>query len=487
MAINDDKKAFYAAALGRTGALPDLEYEWLQSQVAVADRGSVNDMWVKMLRNQGLTGSLNDMLSKAAYPLNPNSSGKVLPTANIVGFGDSITVGQNATIPANYWINIVGARLGATVLNAGIAGTVLQNSNDAGAAPRASNGRDRYVADVTGANKRDTIFLAYGFNDARYTGAPTTFNLSFYAIDMREVLIGLLAAGYTSDKIVIVSPYYITDTGLATGSAGFTGQTRAVFESFVEASRKVAREFGCWYIDVYAAMLAGGGASLIDVDNIHPTDAGHLVIANAVMNATRSPITLPVNTFLYDTFTDTDATILTNHTGEKGGSWLIQTGAAPGTPNAIQNNRVWSPTNQGVYRAAPNSIDPSPANYYVEAVLSFVSTIAGDNVGVIGRASAVANTYYMARWNQSGGWQLYSNVAGSFTQLGSTVADTFTSGEKTVRLTMNGTTISMSVDGVTIISVTDANIATGRPGVRFGTIQTSTTGIHISSIQAAFV
>ncbi|MHC2215531.1 lysophospholipase L1-like esterase [Rhizobium leguminosarum] len=47
--------------------------------------------------------------------------------ASVVGFGDSITVGLQASDAAHQWLNIVSTVLSAgTPLNAGIAGTVLQ-------------------------------------------------------------------------------------------------------------------------------------------------------------------------------------------------------------------------------------------------------------------------------------------------------------------------------------------------------------------------
>ncbi|NNH67839.1 SGNH/GDSL hydrolase family protein [Rhizobium laguerreae] len=411
--------------------------------------------------------------------------------ASLVGFGDSITAGQVASDAAHQWLNIVSAALGAgTPLNQGIPGTVLQNSNDSGGSPLTNNGRDRYVADLLGANQREMAIIAYGFNDARYTAAPTTFNLAQYAMDYREILTGLIAGGYAANRICIVSPYYITDTGLATGSAGFTGQTRAVFQQFDAAAAALAKEFGVFYADAYAAMLAGGGASLISGDNIHPTDAGHAVIATAVRAATQQSSSVPAGLFTSDDFVDTDGTIITNHTGEKGASWLPQNGYTPATPNGIKNGRMWSPTATGVYRVAADSVGISSANYYVEAVLTRVSVLAGDNVGIIGRAQTSANTLYFARYNDTaGGWQLFKTVAGSSTQLGSTIADTFAAAaQKTLRLTMNGTTISVQVGGATIISVTDSAIASaGRPGCRFGFAQSDTTGIHLESLTAALL
>lgn len=219
--------------------------------------------------------------------LNPEifESGVALAFASIVGIGDSIIAGSGASDSAHQWITIVGASLSAAVLNQGIGGTVLQNSNDSGGAPRANNGRDRFVADLLGASKREGCIIAYGFNDARYTAAPATFNVTNYGNDFREILDGLLIGGYEPSDIIIVAPYYITDTGLNTGSAGFTGQTRSGFEAFVDEAAACADDYGCYYVDMYDVMLNGGAASLISGDDIHPNDAGHAVIAAAVLEA----------------------------------------------------------------------------------------------------------------------------------------------------------------------------------------------------------
>lgn len=501
------------------------------------------------------------------------SKGVVLPLPNfasLAGFGDSIMAGQVASTAANQHINIFASARGAGApLNKGIPGTVLQNSADAGGSARASNGRDRFAADLLGANKCAGVVLAYGFNDARYTGAPGTFNVTQYGVDYREILNGLLAGGYARTDIFIYAPYYITDTGLATGSTGFTGQTRVGFEAFVSAARAVATEYGTYFYDAYAYMRDHGYAP--SGDNIHPDDTGHAIIAagaelSTILNNKAAPgiaassgslntisltITPPssgtvtnytveygvdgaytfpntmdtgsltpswtgvsvglyrarvranfsdgsfspwvfsgnvgvagAGTFVFDTFSAASGAVLTSRTGEIGASWSLQTGSAPATPSLID-------AAQAVYATAATSIYqasgvPDTANYYVEADLVFRSTLAGDGVAVAGRMAAAANTFYWAGWSQSsGGWRLFKTVAGTNTQLGSTSSDTFSSGTKKVRLTMNGSTISMSVNGVEVVSVTDTAItAAGRAGIRQTFAQGLTTGIHIDNFNA---
>lgn len=494
-----------------------------------------------------------------------------LSLTSAAGFGDSITVGQAASVAANRWLNIVTLAVGggASPLNQGISGTVLQNSNDSGGFPQTNNGRDRYVTALLGGNKQDGVFISYGFNDARYIAAPATTNVTNYANDLSEVLAGLISGGYAKDKIVVLSPYWISDTGLVTGSAGFSGQSRGGFEAFVTAAQSCAASAGVRYVDVYTPMRDYGGAALIDGDNIHPTDNGHAVIANAVLSVVQSArlpgisasagaagvlnyslsapsgggavtnytveycvagtytfsgtatvttggsftslatdsyrVRIRANfadasvspwayssstavagvsgTFLSDSFTDTSEVAITSHTPETGGVWRLQTGSAPATPVKIDANGT------GIYASAAsvyqNAASPASANYYVEAVMTHLGGAASENVGIAGRMQAAADTFYWVRWsNASGQWQLYKTVATTSTSLG-TYTDTFASGTKTVRLTMNGTAISVDIGGVTRISATDSAITVaGFAGIRLGQVQASSTGQHITDLVA---
>lgn len=205
--------------------------------------------------------------------------------ATAVYFGDSITFGQGASKTYLDWQRTTAASMRVINTNQGIQGTVLQNSNLGTGSPQVNNGRDRYVAALTGAAKRDVCFINYGFNDLRYTGGGD-MSLANFIIDYQEILTGLLGAGYAATDIVIGSPYWISDFGYTQGTAGFTGSNRTVHESYVAACRALAVTNGTLYADVYAAMRDGGGESLISGDYIHPNDAGYRVISQAMMAAT---------------------------------------------------------------------------------------------------------------------------------------------------------------------------------------------------------
>jgi len=413
------------------------------------------------------------------YELVVSNGPTTLPrVSTLVTFGDSITSGVAATLVANRWANRLAADLGATLTNAGIGGTVLQNSFDVNGSPRSSNGRNRYVSALLGANKRDLVVIAYGLNDARYTAAPSTFNVVEYQNDYREIMFGLIAGGYSRDRIVIVSPHYITDVGLTTGSAGFTGQTRIGYESFVTATRNVAREFGCYYADTYSAMRDGGGENLIDTDGIHPLDTGHLLIYNTIRKAT---LALD-NFFTYDNFVAPDGIAINVRSGEKNATWVPVGGYIPAIPSLISNNRVYATDQYQVYRTST----PPSADYEVTGTFKCLSVVPGDNVSVVARADPDVRTLYWARYLQGTGWQVYKTVNNSNTIFGTFDGPTMDEGEsRIVKLRVQGTTLTLFVDGTQIAQITDSAItAAGYAGIRMGPNTTPTTGIHFEDFAA---
>lgn len=200
---------------------------------------------------------------------------------SLAAFGDSITAALHIADPEDRWANRLARIIGATrLVNKGISGTVLQASPDASGRPRPDNGRSRYPRDLLGAHRADAVAILYGFNDARYTAAPATFNEKGFIRDYRAVIEGLLAGGFTPDAIVIGSPPHISDAGFGVDAeAGFGGQSRAVFQSYVGHVAAIARDAGTFYAPVNERMRAEGGDSLVSPDHVHPNAAGHGKIA----------------------------------------------------------------------------------------------------------------------------------------------------------------------------------------------------------------
>lgn len=442
--------------------------------------------------NAGLT---QDQMRAAAqanftdlYATLTGTNGAPMPAsvASLTALGDSMTADANASDQAHGFVSLVAAVLGASgnVVRKGLGGTVVQNSIFSAGAPQTGNFRDRYVADTLGANLREMLIILGGINDGRYMSAPSTMNPAGYYKSKVEIINGAVAGGYARNRIVVGGPVWISDPGLATGTGGFSGQTREGYEAYVAMAEAAARATGVYWGNLYRYMRDHGGDALIGSDDIHPEDPGHAVIMQAILAARQFPIS-GSKTFVDDTFTDADNTLITNHAPDSGLAYYTQPAFSASPHASVINNRLVGTSASGVY--FNNQAARFGADYYVEAKLDFLSTIAGENVGITARAAPNAQTFYVARWGQSSSsFALFKSVAGTLTQLGSSYVTTFTSGSKVLRLTCNGSTISVSVDGVTVISVTDTDIPLqGFAGVRFLALQTSSTGIHIDRLTAA--
>lgn len=198
-----------------------------------------------------------------------------------------------------------------------------------------------------------------------------------------------------------------------------------------------------------------------------------------------------MGTFLNDTFTDTNGVAITAHTGETGATWTKNTAAIYATGSLlIQTNRIFlsAGTNAGFYASG----NPTSPDYDVAATIRVVSSATHEQ-GVCGRMSTSADTMYLLDLDRSSAavWtlRLYSNVAGSYTQIGSVFSvPTPTVGtDHTIRLRMLGTQISGYYDGALVCGpVTSTTItAAGKAGVRFSTNVTTTTGIHMDTVTAS--
>lgn len=187
-------------------------------------------------------------------------------------------------------------------------------------------------------------------------------------------------------------------------------------------------------------------------------------------------------TFASDSFTGTEDTELSAYDA----SWIKVTG---NTGNAeIASNRVRA--SGTTFTAYYYNATPPSADYPVQATIHTVTSVTNATAGVLGRVSSSANTFYQANANASSGWQLFKRVAGTATQLGSSVAQTYTAGQSyDVKLLMSGTTIELYKLGesTAAISVTDSAIsAAGFAGLRFSspTVPSDTSNFHIDDWSA---
>ncbi len=171
----------------------------------------------------------------------------------------------------------------------------------------------------------------------------------------------------------------------------------------------------------------------------------------------------PSGSFLEDTFSESGGfgNLQTQHTGEKGATWVTSLGMTVGAPG-----RVWG--NATGYRYAYASGLPAGADYSVEAGL-FCASVVGSvrSAGPAARVSTSADTSYQLYWVTNTGFSLVKRVAITETVLG-TYALVGTVGQE-VKATISavGTAIKGFVNGVERISATDSAItAAGRAGFR---------------------
>ncbi len=195
-----------------------------------------------------------------------------------------------------------------------------------------------------------------------------------------------------------------------------------------------------------------------------------------------------------DTMTGAAGTLLEAHAGEQNATWT-QTVLSEQDAVLTNENRVRKNGNAVAVYISPAT---SSADYAIEADVHAKTLINNDAIGILGRYDnsvlTGTGTWYLARYLYSttagnSQWQLYKDVNGTQTQLG-TFAQTITAGTNyRVRLQMVGTTISLWVDGVQRVSVTDnAVTAAGFPGVRLGSpgsavTVSNTTGLHLDNFQ----
>lgn len=142
------------------------------------------------------------------------------------------------------------------------------------------------------------------------------------------------------------------------------------------------------------------------------------------------------------------------------------------------------------YRLAA-AFAPPTANYSVSVTIFSVTDIASPNqsIGILGRyTNGSSFSGYMARYLHGTGVQLFKAVSAAFTQIGSTFSlPSLGSGiSHTLKLTMNGTTITVNWDGTDQIVVTDSAVSsTGTIALRnTGVAASNTTGYHWDNLSA---
>lgn len=186
--------------------------------------------------------------------------------------------------------------------------------------------------------------------------------------------------------------------------------------------------------------------------------------------------------FVVDTFTEASDIALTSHTGETGATWTTHPSYTSSFSIDSATDRIFPSTDpQAAYASGV------PPNANQEACVDiFVHSNVSANVGPCVRMDTSANTMYCARYNSGTNWQLRKLLTGTATTLATSTNQLISVGaSKRVCVLANGTTISMTVEGVSEGSVTDSDISgAGRTGVRAAGSILSSTGYHMDNFNA---
>ena len=212
-------------------------------------------------------------------------------------------------------------------------------------------------------------------------------------------------------------------------------------------------------VGVFAAPSLEAGANTITVTA--PTvpslaltmpQTANTVTVTAPAQTQTSPVTLGAGFALVkDDFTGADGTTLAAHTP----NWTVVSGNFDLSTNRLNHSNVTASADSWAYWSGRTWANDHTARARVGAL--------GSNrfIGITVRTGAAGKNYYAVNWSDASNF-FYSYVGG--------ISNTFSSGgafaeNDVIELVARGTNISVWKNGALLYSVTDANLATGSPGV----------------------
>jgi hypothetical protein len=383
-----------------------------------------------------------------------NAGTLICPTAAATAFNNAVPTGYTTTAGTGTGFISMTAATAKTFVGGGSTFNCTLSQDGAGALT------------ITGSNT---------FGNIRNTTQPVT--VSFTAATTTTFLNGFALSGTAGNLVTINSATAATHT-LSKASGTISGD-------YLSITNSIANSGALWYAGTHSTNVSGNTGWIFTAPNYGLTalNGTYAVTGEAATIVYASASTA----FVTDTFTDTNGTALTSHTGELGATWTYHTGLGTSNSATIDNNEVYA-TAVAIYYPSGT---PTSADYSVSADITCISSVASNNTGIAARLDAIGGTnFYRLQYAQSTSlWNLDRRWSGGNATLG-TYSDTgFTAGvTRTIKLQVNGSTISAYIDGTLRITGTDANItAAGHPGLLAATNSggsTATTGFHTQSFNA---
>lgn len=204
----------------------------------------------------------------------------------ILFIGDSVTdcdrLGSEATL-GNGYVKLFSAMLATreprkriAVINKGISGNLVLCL------------RDRWTDDVI-CNEPDWLVIAVGINDLRSTlnllghtdrkSPPEVFREAY------DDILSRTCSALPKCRVLLVDPFLIT---LDRASSSLDGTMLGLLPGYVKVVHNMSRKYGARLVPAHAIfqkLLKYQEPGLFCSEPIHPSPAGHLVIAEAVYEA----------------------------------------------------------------------------------------------------------------------------------------------------------------------------------------------------------
>lgn len=201
------------------------------------------------------------------------------PFTTYVAVGDSVSAGEvTANRATEGWVPRFAALVSdaqgqeVRLINNAISGTRMCTITDNLVFPAAKDTVQDYIV----SHQPDLLTIAYGFNDIN---AGTT--LEEFIDTYRAYLTELRNS--CPDTVVVICSIYATPGD----------QNGATIRRWNEALKALAEEFGLIYADTYYDIL---GSGWLIADGVHPTCAGHRVMADAIFRTLCGHVDLTGNT-----------------------------------------------------------------------------------------------------------------------------------------------------------------------------------------------
>jgi len=169
------------------------------------------------------------------------------------------------------------------------------------------------------------------------------------------------------------------------------------------------------------------------------------------------------------------------NSSDLGTAWDVCTGEIPEGFDIVTNTARADSTQLGADASETNNSATWPSNQYSETTLGTVSAAGlGAGYGPTCRAATGATVTYYRVVGCSSGWELGKKVAGAFTSI--TSSSTAVANGDIIKLEVNGTSLKVYKNGAQVgTTQTDASIASGRAGVAYSSVASSSDTISLWS------